>query len=136
MNNIQAPASWHTYIEEWLGYLRTSAEAESTVNHRRYQISHLARGALSDLINITESDLIAWFASKGYAPETRKSYRAAIRSYFIWMQTAGYRDDNPALVLPKVRQTTTSSTALPRGLYSRGSIPRKLGRNTHDQTPG
>lgn len=51
---------------------------------------------------MTDEELVDWLGAQAWAPETRRAYRASLRSYFSFLQAKGVRADNPGALLPKV----------------------------------
>lgn len=84
---------------EWL---RAADRPESTVQLRCYHITRLARD-LAPVLALSTDDLIAWLASKEWGTETRRSYRASLRSYYRWAHVAGHIGADPAAALPQIR---------------------------------
>lgn len=48
-------------------------------------------------------DIITDLGRPGIAPSTRQHYKSLMHGFFTWMQEEGFRLDNPAVRLPKVR---------------------------------
>ncbi|MGH3735857.1 MAG: tyrosine-type recombinase/integrase [Micromonosporaceae bacterium] len=95
---------WVDAIDRWSDWMRAEGLRRRTVEHRRYQLTvlgeaHLRRNPWS----VRHDDLIEWMASQEWAPETRKSYRAALRSFYGWGKLAGHVRRDPAADLPPVR---------------------------------
>jgi integrase len=75
-----------------------------TVEQRRFQLGHLAEANLRrSPWSVRPDDLLAWLDAQDWQPETRKSYRAALRSFYGWAHGAGHVRRNPAADLPPVR---------------------------------
>jgi integrase len=52
---------------------------------------------------VKHADLLAWLDGQDWSPETRKGYRAALRSFYGWALRAGHTRRNPAAGLPPVK---------------------------------
>lgn len=55
------------------------------------------------LTTMNEDDLVAFLANPEWSPETRKSARSVVRSFYAWAHRRGVVDDNPAAYLRAVR---------------------------------
>lgn len=96
---------WIDAIEAWTDWQRAAGARPHTLRLRRYQLARLAQDHLHrSPWRLTTADLSAWLASKGWATETLRGYRSAVRSFYAW----GVRSDrvrrDPAAGLPRVRQ--------------------------------
>jgi integrase len=95
---------WARAIDAWTTRMRAAGLRPGTIDQRRYQIGHLAEAHLRrSPWSVKHSDLIGWLDGQDWSPETRKSYRAALRSFYGWAQQAGHVRRNPAADLPPVR---------------------------------
>ena len=72
-----------------------------------------------DLLEATASDLIAFLGSHDWKPETRKSARNSLRSFYRWALDEGLRTDDPTLRLPAVRVPSGVPRPAPTDLLSR-----------------
>ncbi len=105
------PDDWLAAIDYWSAWLVASGVRPRTIELRRYQLGHLAQAHLNrSPWALRTNDLMAWLADQDWSPETRKSYRSALRSFYGWAERAGETRHNPAAGLPAVR----TSTAPPR----------------------
>lgn len=86
----------------WREWLIASGKPRTTVKLCVYQLrrweEHHPR-----LLSTTTGDLVSWLASHAWKPDTVKSFRAALVSFYGWAHLAGRMDHNPALTLPSVR---------------------------------
>ena len=100
---------WARAIDGWTVWMRAAGMRPRTVELRRYQVGHLAEAHLRrSPWSVKHADLIGWLDGQAWSAETRKSYRAALRSFYAWAQQAGHTRRNPAANLPPVR--------VPRGM--------------------
>lgn len=88
-------------VNEWITYYQAGGRADGTMRVREAQIRRLARYV--DLLKATTDDLISFLANLTTGAWSRTGYRAAMRSFFEWLQETGRRQDNPAARLPRVR---------------------------------
>ncbi len=75
--------------------------ATSTIRLWRYYVDRLAR-VLPSPDAATRDILIAWLACPTWQPETRKSARTAIVSFYGWAERSGHLRQNPAGSLPRI----------------------------------
>lgn len=89
----------------WLARLKAAGYAETTLKTRYHQIAlvSVSLPAASPVL-VTTDMLIAWFASKNWALETRKGFRNACVSFFSWLYTSGRINDDPTKGLPAVQR--------------------------------
>lgn len=91
--------NWKGLIGAFLRVLIAAGRPESTVALRRNQLTFMAR-MLGDVPqDVTEDDLVEWFAAQNWKRETRRSYRSAARGFFAWAHGAGHIPNNPAAKL-------------------------------------
>jgi integrase len=96
-------------VQGWRSELEAAGRARGTVGVR---VSHVRR-ALDEIGkpvgDVTRRDLVRWLAGHDWAPATRRSVRASLRSFWSWwaLETGG---ENVAAELPIV----VSPRAVPR----------------------
>ena len=114
------PHEWLEVIDYWCAWLVASGIRERTVALRRYQIGHLAEAHLNrSPWSLRTHDLSVWLASQEWAPETRKSFRSALRSFYGWACANGHTRRNPALGLLPVRTSTPPPRPTPERILER-----------------
>jgi integrase len=95
---------WVRAIDAWTVWMRAAGLRPGTVDQRRYQIGHLAEANLRrSPWSVKHADLIGWLDGQDWSPETRKGYRAALRSFYGWAKQHGHTRRNPAADLPPVK---------------------------------
>lgn len=88
-------------LDQYATYCRAAGMRPGTI---RLRIMWLRRAARDfDLTAATTGDLLTWLSSAEWAPETRKSARNALRSFYGWADEFEILPKNPALKLPAVR---------------------------------
>lgn len=87
----------------WDEYQRAAGNPASTRDLRAYHLRRVARGVSSGPATVTTAELVGFLARPGWAPETRRSFRATLRAFFRWYVAAGHRADDPAAALPPVK---------------------------------
>lgn len=101
--NFTLPEHWGAAIAAWGKYLRSASKPPTTLYLREYQLRRFAADHPQlMLVDITLDVLTMWLASFEWKPETRRSYRAALRSFFDWAHITGRITTNPAGLLPRI----------------------------------
>lgn len=96
-------AHWSTAIDAWTAYLIAAGHRPRTITLRRYQIGRLAEAHLRrSPWSLTAAQLLDWLAGQSWGSESRKSYRAALRSFYGWARRAGETRRDPTVDLPPV----------------------------------
>lgn len=98
----------HGELRKWASWLRAAGRPSTTIELRTYHVRRAMTELRSDPWSLTTEDLVTWLASKTWAAETRRSYRASLRAFYDWAQATGRRQDSPAALIPSVKP--------PRGL--------------------
>lgn len=76
---------------------------DTTVSLRRYYLHRLERDCGRRALTLGVDDLAEWLGGAGWAPNTMKSARSSLRSFYGWAQAAGHITTSPAHLLPPVR---------------------------------
>lgn len=95
--------TWDEWIAEYLAFLGAAGRRSSTVGLRAGQLGFVARGLGVAPGQVDSGALIRWCAGQLWAPETRHSYRTALRGFFGWAQQSGRLAADPAAGLPAIR---------------------------------
>ncbi len=109
--------TWNTSIHEYLTDLHAAGSPRSTCTTRRQHLQLVAKSLDAEPFEVTRRDLLDWFATLAVAPETRRSRRTTLRSFYAWAHREGHVSENVALVLPKVKATPPNPRPLPRIRY-------------------
>ena len=104
--------AWSGPAGRWLEWLRAGGVTENVLSIRLYQLTRFSREMTGTAPwAVTTDDLAAWLAGyPDWKPETMRSYRAFLRSFYGWAHANGEIDRDPAKLLRKV----PSSIARPR----------------------
>jgi site-specific recombinase XerD len=99
------PPAWSLAFEDWSSYMRSGGLAKTTLRLRVYQMQRfaLALGATEPWTATTE-DLLTWLGAQTWAPGTRRTYRAALRSFYMWATLTDRISSDPSRRLPTVRE--------------------------------
>lgn len=98
------PGCWSREIEEWSEWLRAAGRSSETILTRTDHLRRTAR-ALAPLMpgDVKHADLMVWVGRQKWAPETRRSFYASLRSFFAWWSECHGDGVNAATDLPQVR---------------------------------
>lgn len=96
-------SEWATALADWETWLVASDRPATTRSLRLYQVRRFAAEAGVGPWEATGEALTAWVAQGGWATETRRSYRAALRVFYGWAHSTGRMPCNPAAELPPIR---------------------------------
>lgn len=95
---------WYLLIEAWLTWQRAGSVSPNTLSLRSYQLRRFAHDhEHRNPLQLDVSDLAAWLGSFGWGPETLRSYRAALRSFYGWAHAEGRTATDPSRLLRKVK---------------------------------
>lgn len=111
---------WHQAMVSWIGWFHSSSKPETTIYLRGYQIRRVAADFI--LLGIgpweaTLDDLSQWLGSFDWAPETRRSYRATLRTFYTWAHVTGRIGMNPAALLPGITPPRGLPRPVPEQMY-------------------
>lgn len=90
-------------ISAWARWMRAAGRPESTITLRTYHVSRVMAEVGTSPWGLTTDELVDYLAESGWAPETRRSYRASLRGFYKWAQASGRRQDSPADLIPPIR---------------------------------
>lgn len=93
---------WDGEINAYAKYERAAGSAPLSLRVRLSYLSRLARDH-PDPWAVTLDDLLSFLSRPDWKPETRKSARSAVRSFYRWGVLMGKVPVNPASDLPPVR---------------------------------
>ncbi len=95
------PHTSHNSITAWRQWMIAAGRPPTTVTLRVYQLSRFCESH-PEPFTCTTDDLAAWLAGHNWSPETRRSWRAALKGFYRWAITTGRAAANPAADLPVV----------------------------------
>lgn len=88
-------------LQAYARFCRAQGMRAHTIRLRSQWLTRAAREFA--LETATTEQLTDWLAGHDWAPETRKSARNALQSFYRWASENGRRDDNPAASLRPIR---------------------------------
>jgi integrase len=95
--------SWGELLRSWEQHQRAIAVPQTTIKLRLYWVGRVAKEFAPGPAAVTFEALVAWFAAGTWGPETRRSIRASLRSFWDWMMVTGRATESPAHQLPRVK---------------------------------
>lgn len=104
-------------LEAWQTWLRAAGRPPTTIGLRTYHVRRVFSEIDSDPWSVTTEQLVTYLAGKGWAAETRRSYRASLRSFYAWAQATGRRSDSPAHLLPPIKVPRSLPRPTPEVVY-------------------
>lgn len=94
---------WEESIDHWLAWLGAAARSANTLKLRRSQLRRLAKAMPCGPWEVTNELLVGWIASTSWDSSTRRSHRAAVKSFYGWASATGRTGLNPSGILPPVK---------------------------------
>jgi len=109
--------TWSSAIEEWSVYLAAAGAPASTRALRVYHLTRLAGDVGRTPRAVSFDVLVTWLAGHDWAPNTRRSYRSSLRSFYGWAMATGLVAESPAHLLPPVRIPRARPRPAPEAAY-------------------
>lgn len=109
-------------ITAWANWMRAAGRPDTTIDQRTYQVRRVMREVGLDPWTLTTEDLLLYLGAQSWAPETRRAFRAALRSFYGWAQASARRGDNPAALLPTVKLSRRVPRPTPEVIYRRALL--------------
>jgi integrase/recombinase XerD len=106
---LEKARDWDHVLNSFRNYQLAANLADKTIGNREELLRLLARRCGRGPADVTEDDLLALSTrlhprtGERLAQGTKQSERSYVQGFFSWAQRKGYRDDNPAADLPKVK---------------------------------
>lgn len=91
------------YIAFWAAYQTAAGSTPKSIRERVISVRAMLRRTEKTLLTVTRHDIIRDLGREGIKASTRAHYKSLMYGFFTWMQEEGFRLDNPAVKLPKVR---------------------------------
>jgi integrase/recombinase XerC len=93
---------WGEAMTQYLMHLQAGGRSPGTVRLHRHYLGLLAARHRHPW-TVSTVQLVAFMANPGWAPETRKSARTVMASFYRWGHASGHVGEDPALGLPPVK---------------------------------
>jgi integrase len=97
-----APFAWAAWLVLYDQAMRAAGRSPGTIRLHRHYLARL-RDLYPDPCAVQTADLQAFLSAEHWAPETRKSARSSVRSFYRWAHGAGHIPDDPSARLDSVR---------------------------------
>lgn len=111
------PLPWIEPLERWEEWMCAADRPPTTQYLRNYQLRRYAFDH-GDPWSATTDDLVAWIAHQDWASETKRSYRAALRSFYTWAHLTGRIPSNPAGLLPPIKPPVRAPRPTPEPILA------------------
>lgn len=82
-------------IEEWRTWMQAEGVAANTLTPRLRRVQLFAEAIDCPPEDATTEHVVGYLSSLGVGKSTRATYHSHLRSWFRWLVTTGYRDDQP-----------------------------------------
>ncbi len=105
-------ADWYRATLKWQQELRAAGRSPETIRTWTHYVNGWARVCRSPDA-ATRDALVAYLARDGWEPETRKSARTALRSFYRWGHEHGGLATDPAAGLPAIHVPTAEPRPAP-----------------------
>ena len=99
-------------INAWGAWLGASGASAETVRLRTRQIARFIEDVPAPW-GVSAVELAGWLGGHAWAPETLRSYRSALVSFYRWARLAGLVERSPADDLPSVRVPAAAARPAP-----------------------
>lgn len=97
--------------------MAASGKPETTIALRVYHVRRVLGDVDVGHLVVTTEQLVDYLGTRSWKPDTRKSYRSSLRSFFGWVQATGRRQDNPADLIPTVKVPRGVPRPTPEHIY-------------------
>lgn len=83
------------HLDEWETWQYARSLSDRTVTDRAATIVRISRDSGTAASELASREIAKWLARPGWSASTRATYHAHLKSWFVWLQLMGYRDDDP-----------------------------------------
>lgn len=110
-------ANWRVWMHGYTTAMKAADRSPNTIRLHCHYLARLARRH-PDPSTVTTDDLRTFLADHDWKPETRKSARGVIRSFYRWSFGIGLITDNPALMLDPIRVPRAMARPAPESVVA------------------
>lgn len=116
--------TWERAIDDWCEWLVSAGHSKDTRYLRRYHLTRFSKG-VGEIgpWELTYDDVVKILARPNWSPETRRSARSSLTSFYRWGQASGRTTENPAALTPVVRIPSALPRPAPESVL-RGALER------------
>jgi integrase len=100
-------------LTTYVAYCKAGGIKAGTI---RLRLSYLRR--VPNLVAATTDELVVWLAGHDWSAGTRENARSILSGFYRWLRRRGYRVDDPAEDLPRVRVPKTAPQPAPADVVS------------------
>lgn len=112
------PGDWDTAITGWTLWLRIAGKRDATIRLRRDHVRSIARRSrTSHPRDITLNCLVVLCSERRWSQEHRKGIRTSLISFYDWAVKNGVAEENPAVLLPKVKTPLPAPRPAPDDIW-------------------
>lgn len=104
-------------IAAWGRWMQAAGRPRSTIELRTYHVRRVFTEIDTSPWELTAEQLVDYLAATGWAPETRRSYRASLRGFYAWARATGRRLDSPAELIPPIKVPRAMPRPTPEPLF-------------------
>lgn len=109
--------TWTEALDGWTSYMRAAGDSPATIEARLYQVGRVARGVGGQPGEVTTAALMTWLGEQEWKPNTRRTYRGALRAFYSWTVAAGLVERSPAAALAPVKVPRAVARPTPETEY-------------------
>ncbi len=110
-------------LHDYFTWLRAGNVSPGTIRLRRHYLLSLQLGHPGrNLLDLGADDLAGFLSEPGWAAETRKSARGALRGFYGWAHDMDFLVSNPAAKLPAVRVPAGRPRPAPDDVFERALL--------------
>ncbi|MGB7234482.1 MAG: tyrosine-type recombinase/integrase [Rhodococcus sp. (in: high G+C Gram-positive bacteria)] len=104
MHMLTMTTTWILAISAWDEELRSAGRSPETRYTRVYHLRRFAHDhPKTEPWDMTREHLVKWMARHEWKPETRRSYRSSLATFYRWGHAQGHIAVDPAYTLPPVK---------------------------------
>ncbi len=105
-------------LRGYIDWVKASGASPQTLRLRLHYLGRLA-AAHPDrrLLDLSPTDLLGFLSHDGWKPETRKSARAAVRSFYRWAHDVELIERDPSAKLPRVAVPASVPRPTPEDVF-------------------
>lgn len=106
-------------LTTWQTWLQAANLSPQTIRLRAYQMSRFARSH-PDLLGVGVDSLVEWLGRPQWSTDTKRSQRAALRSFYGWAHATGLIETDPSRLLPKIQPAKHQPRPAPEDVIESG----------------
>lgn len=100
----QPPDEWIPFTDRWVAELRYRNLSATTIEAFWYRLTAFARKMQVHPTQVQRDHIVDFMNLRNISNEGKRSYYNALSSFFSFMLSNKYRDDNPMLYMPRVKR--------------------------------